>query len=83
MPGRKSNLSTVTNGDEESPAPAGRQMREGSSVEVLPLIFWMVKGRLLIGLTTGSIFAANHDFEVSKGCFTTKHINPQGRSVGA
>jgi hypothetical protein len=34
MPGRKSNLSTVTNGDEESPAPTGRQVREGSSVEV-------------------------------------------------
>ncbi|KAH0293139.1 histone-fold-containing protein, partial [Aureobasidium sp. EXF-3399] len=37
MPGRKSNLSTVTNGDEESPAPAGRQVREGSSVEDLSL----------------------------------------------
>ncbi|KAI4850658.1 histone-fold-containing protein [Aureobasidium sp. EXF-8845] len=37
MPGRKSNLSTVTNGDEESPAPTGRQVREGSSVEDLSL----------------------------------------------
>ncbi|CAD0096635.1 unnamed protein product [Aureobasidium vineae] len=31
MPGRKSNLSTVTNGDEESPAPTGRAAREGST----------------------------------------------------
>ncbi|CAD0050037.1 unnamed protein product [Aureobasidium pullulans] len=37
MPGRKSNLSTVTNGDEESPAPPGRASREGSSVEDLAL----------------------------------------------
>ncbi|KAH0086284.1 hypothetical protein KCU84_g1406, partial [Aureobasidium melanogenum] len=37
MPGRKSNLSTVTNGDEESPAPTGRAAREGSSVEDLAL----------------------------------------------
>ncbi|CAD0097513.1 unnamed protein product [Aureobasidium mustum] len=37
MPGRKSNLSTVTNGDEESPAPTGRAVREGSSVEDLAL----------------------------------------------
>ncbi|KAI4729239.1 histone-fold-containing protein [Aureobasidium sp. EXF-10728] len=37
MPGRKSNLSTVTNGDEESPAPTGRAAREGSSVEDLSL----------------------------------------------
>ncbi|KAK6006509.1 hypothetical protein QM012_006919 [Aureobasidium pullulans] len=37
MPGRKSNLSTVTNGDEESPAPAARAAREGSSVEDLAL----------------------------------------------
>ncbi|KAI5207485.1 histone-fold-containing protein [Aureobasidium subglaciale] len=34
MPGRKSNLATVTNGEDESPAPTGRAAREGSSVEV-------------------------------------------------
>ncbi|KAI5250497.1 histone-fold-containing protein [Aureobasidium subglaciale] len=37
MPGRKSNLSTVTNGEDESPAPTGRAAREGSSVEDLAL----------------------------------------------
>jgi hypothetical protein len=45
MPGRKSNLSTVTNGDEESPAPTGRQVREGSSVEVLSRGIWNVEGK--------------------------------------
>jgi hypothetical protein len=83
MPGRKSNLSTVTNGDEGSPAPTGRQVREGSSVEVLSREICNAEGRLLIAEIIGSISAANHDLEVSKGCSTTKHINPQGCSVGA
>lgn len=30
----------------------------------------------------GSIFAPNYDFEVSKGCSATQHINPQGCFVG-
>lgn len=76
MPGRKSNLSTVTNGDEESPAPAGRQVREGSSVEVLCCKICEVTGTSLIAVLTGSVSAANYDFEVSKGCSTTQHINP-------
>jgi hypothetical protein len=82
MPGRKSNLSTVTNGDEESPAPTGRQVREGSSVEVLSRRIWSSKRKVANTGITGSISAANHDFEVSKGRSTAQHIDPQGCFVG-
>lgn len=74
MPGRKSNLSTVTNGDEESPAPTGRAAREGSSVEVSRN--QQRGGGCTNRCDTGSSPAANYDLTVSKGCSTTEHINP-------
>ncbi|KAI5209782.1 hypothetical protein E4T38_02344 [Aureobasidium subglaciale] len=81
MPGRKSNLSTVTNGEDESPAPTGRAAREGSSVEVC-IDTGPDEMRRGTDNEAGPSPTTHHDFAVSKGSSSSQHINSQGRTIG-